>query len=88
MPRLRRDVLAARVEAVLDVNVREELKGLQVPVLYIAGAGDWLIGKKCIDVIWLCRPDVEIRVLEACHMVLQTNPAEAAKVITEFCKGA
>ena len=86
LPRLRTDVLSARVQAVLEVNVREELKSLQVPILYIAGSGDWLIGKKCIDVIWLCRPDVEIKVISGVHMILQTNPKEAAEVIREFCE--
>jgi len=85
LPRLKNEVLSARVQAVLDVNVREELKNLTVPVLYIAGSEDWLIGKNCIDVIWLCRPDVEIKVLDGCHMILQTNPKEAAGVIKEFC---
>jgi len=85
LPRLKREVLAARIKAVLEVNVREELKNCQVPVLYIAGSRDWLVGKKCLDVIWLCRPDVEIKVLEGCHMILQTRPAEAAGVIKEFC---
>jgi pimeloyl-ACP methyl ester carboxylesterase len=86
MPRLPMEVISARVQAVLGVNVREELKSSQVPVLYIAGSRDWLIGKKCIDAIWLCRPDVEIKVLDGVHMVLQTNPEEAAEVIKEFCE--
>jgi len=85
MPRLSRDVISARVQAVLDVNVREELKNLKAPVLYIAGSGDWLVGKKCIDAVWLCRPDVVIKVLDACHMVLQTRPDDSAKVIIDFC---
>jgi pimeloyl-ACP methyl ester carboxylesterase len=87
LPRLENDVLAARIASVLDVNVREELKKSRVPVLYIAGARDWLIGKKCLDVIWLCRPDVEVKVIEGVHMILQTNPADAAAVIKEFCGG-
>ncbi len=86
MPRLGREIISARVQAVLGVNVREELKSTQVPVLYIAGSRDWLIGKKCIDAIWLCRPDVEIKVLEGVHMILQTRPAEAAEIIREFCE--
>ena len=85
MPYLKREVLAARIESVLDVNVREELKNLKVPVLYVAGADDWLIGKKCIDVIWLCRPDVEIEVLDGGHMILQSRPVESAAVIKDFC---
>jgi len=85
LPALPRAVLAARIASVLIVNVREELKKLQAPVLYIAGAGDWLVGKKCIDVIWLCRPDVQIKVLDGVHMILQTNAAEAADAIKGFC---
>ena len=85
MPRLKRKVLASRILSVLDVNVREELKGGQAPVLYIAGARDWLIGKKCIETIWLCRPDVEIKVIDGVHMILQTNPHDCAKAIMDFC---
>ena len=85
LPRLKREVLAARIKAVLEVSVREELKNCQVPVLYIAGSRDWLVGKNCLDAVWLCRPDVEIKVLDGVHMILQTNPTEAAEVILEFC---
>ena len=85
LPRLKRDVLAARIKAVLEVNVREELKNCLVPVLYIAGSRDWLVGKNCLDAVWLCRPDVEIRVLDGVHMILQSRPAEAAAAIKEFC---
>ncbi len=85
LPRLKREVLAARIKAVLEVNVREELKNCQVPVLYIAGSRDWLVGKKCLDVIWLCRPDVEIKVLEGVHMILQTRPDDSAQAIIDFC---
>jgi pimeloyl-[acyl-carrier protein] methyl ester esterase len=85
LPRLNRNVLAARIKAVLEVNVREELRNCQVPVLYIAGSRDWLVGKKCLDAVWLCRPDVEIKVLEGVHMILQTKPEEAAAAINEFC---
>ena len=87
LPRLKKEVLAARIEAVLEVNVREELKNCKAPVLYIAGSRDWLVNRKSLDAVWLCRPDVEIKVLEGGHMILQTNPAEAAGVILQFCEG-
>ena len=85
LPRLKREVLAGRIKAVLEVNVREELKNCPVPVLYMAGSRDWLVRKKCLDVIWLCRPDVEIKVIDGAHMILQARPAEAAAAIREFC---
>lgn len=85
LPRMKKEVLASRILSVLEVNVREELKGCRVPVLYIAGARDWLIGKKCIETIWLCRPDVEIKVIDGVHMILQTNAHDSAKAIIDFC---
>ena len=85
LPRLKREVLAARIKAVLEINVREELKSGQVPVLYIAGSRDWLVGKNCLDAVWLCRPDVEIKVLDGVHMILQTRPDDSARAIIDFC---
>jgi pimeloyl-ACP methyl ester carboxylesterase len=84
MPRIDRRVLAARIRSVLETNVREELKSLQVPVLYLAGANDWLVGRKSLDAVWLCRPDVEVKVIDGVHMILQTNASDAAKAILEF----
>jgi len=86
IPRIKREVLASRILSVLEVNVREELKACQVPLLYIAGAKDWLIGKKCIETIWLCRPDVEIKVVDGVHMILQTNAHDSAEAIIEFSR--
>ena len=84
MPRLNRNVLAARIMSVLEVNVREELKSLKVPVLYLAGARDWLVDRRSLDAVWLCRPDVEIKVIDGVHMILQTNARDSAKAILEF----
>jgi pimeloyl-[acyl-carrier protein] methyl ester esterase len=87
LPRLKREVLAARVEAVLDVNVREALKKTNVPVLYIAASRDWVVPRKCLDAVWICRPDVEIKVLDGPHPILQCRPEDSAAAIIEFCSG-
>jgi pimeloyl-ACP methyl ester carboxylesterase len=84
LPRLKSEVLAARVEAVLDVNVREELKKTNVPILYIAASGDRVVSRRCLDEIWLCRPDVHIKVIDTGHAVLQCRPEEAGEAIVEF----
>ena len=85
LPRLPREVLAARVRAVLSVNVREELKACRVPVLYIAASRDWVVPRKCLDAVWLCRPDVRINVLDGPHTILQCRPRESAQAIMDFC---
>ena len=87
LPRFNRKVLAARIEAVLDVNVREELKKTNVPVLYIAASRDWVVPRRCLDAVWLCRPDVEVRVIKGPHPILQCRPEDSAAAIIEFCAG-
>jgi len=85
MPRLSRDVLATRIREVMAVDVRQELKDYQGRLLYMAGARDWLVGKGSIESVWLCRPDVEIRVIDGVHMFLETNAKDSADAINEFC---
>jgi pimeloyl-ACP methyl ester carboxylesterase len=87
LPRLKREILATRIEAMLDVNVREALKKTNVPVLYIAASRDWVVPRKCLDAVWICRPDVEIKVLDGPHPILQCRPEDSAAAIIEFCSG-
>jgi pimeloyl-ACP methyl ester carboxylesterase len=85
LPRLKKEVLASRVEAVLDVNVREELKKTDVPVVYMAASKDWVVPRRCLDAVWICRPDVEVKVIDGPHAILQCRPQESAVVIRGFC---
>jgi pimeloyl-ACP methyl ester carboxylesterase len=85
LPKMDTVVLRHRIREVLNVNVRKELKGSDVPILYIGGATDRLVGKGALDAIWLCRPDVQVKILDTGHMVLQTKPVEASEAIIEFC---
>ncbi|MDT8396584.1 MAG: alpha/beta hydrolase [bacterium] len=87
LPRLERKVLAARLKAVLEVNVREELKRTDVPVLYIAATRDRLVSRKCLDVVWICRPDVQVKIIDGPHPILQCRPEDSAAAIIEFCSG-
>ena len=68
----------------MNVNVREELKNTDVPILYLGGSTDRLVGKGALDAIWLCRPDVQVKILDTGHMVLQERPVEAGEAILEF----
>jgi pimeloyl-ACP methyl ester carboxylesterase len=86
LPRLPAEVIAARARAVLEVNSYQDLRKCGVPVLYLAASRDRVVRRKALDAVWLCRPDVKVKVLDGPHVILQTKPAEAARVIEEFCK--
>jgi pimeloyl-ACP methyl ester carboxylesterase len=77
-------VLAGRLGEIITVDVRNGFTEIKVPILLVAGKRDRLVGSKVITQMKLLRPDVEIRVLDAPHMVLQRRPEEAGKLISEF----
>ena len=86
LPEIDTNVLRKRIREVFEVNVREELKEVDIPLLYLGGARDWLLGKRALDAIWICRPDVKVKILDTGHMVLQTRPVEASEAIIDFSK--
>jgi len=77
-------VLSRRVQSILGVDVVHELRELSIPVLYLAGAGDRMVGRKSVDLILQTRPSTLVRTLDAPHLILQARPREAAKVVLEF----
>ena len=78
------DVLAGRLCEILSVDVSQEFAAGTVPVLYIAGERDRLVGMSVAKHMQRLRPDMQIRVLDAPHLVLQRRPVEAAQLIEEF----
>jgi pimeloyl-ACP methyl ester carboxylesterase len=80
-------VLAARLREIAAVDVGAELAGSRVPLLYLAGARDRLLGTKAMEDVKRWRADAETCVLDAPHLVLQRAPHEAGRVIGEFVGG-
>jgi pimeloyl-[acyl-carrier protein] methyl ester esterase len=78
------EVLAAPLQEIISVDVSQEFATGTVPVLYVAGGRDRLVGRSVAKQMQRLRPDMQIRVLDAPHLVLQRRPAEVAKVIEEF----
>jgi pimeloyl-ACP methyl ester carboxylesterase len=77
-------VLAHRVRSVLQTDVRQELRGCAVPVLYFLGTHDRMVSRRNVaDVIADC-PAVRVVELPAPHFGLQTQPGAAAAAIVEF----
>jgi len=82
--RVASSVVAARVRAILTVDVREHLHSCRSPVLYLAGSRDKVVPPPNIAEIVRIRPSVEVRVIEGRHLALYTNPEAAAYAILEF----
>jgi pimeloyl-ACP methyl ester carboxylesterase len=77
-------ILAGRAKAALAVDATEALLRCPVPLLYLGGTQDRLIGSDTGPRLKVLRPDLECTMLAAPHFLLQQAPAAAAEAITEF----
>jgi pimeloyl-ACP methyl ester carboxylesterase len=77
-------VVAHRILAVSALNAAEALRRCRVPILYLAGRRDRLVGTRGARRIKQIRPDVKVRMLDAPHLLLQVKPAEAWREISAF----
>jgi pimeloyl-ACP methyl ester carboxylesterase len=77
-------VVAHRSAEALRVDVREDLARVEVPVLLVAPTRDRLIRSDVADEVLAIRPDAEVALLDAPHMVLQRCPHAALARIEEF----
>ncbi|MFT3786256.1 MAG: alpha/beta hydrolase [Tepidisphaeraceae bacterium] len=80
-------VLAHRMRAVLDVDVCGELTACRVPVLYLRGTHDRLVGRRnANDVVARARV-AQVVEMPAPHLLLQTQPEAAAVALSKFLAG-
>ena len=77
-------VLAARIGAALAVDATRELAGCRVPLLYLGGVRDRLLRRGIPDELRAVRPDAEVHLLAAPHLVLQRQPSQAAGALVDF----
>jgi len=77
--------MAARAKAMVDVDVTTELRVCPVPLLYLRGFQDRVIGRKCWTLIRSIRPDTELVEVPGPHLLLQAAPADMARVLVSFC---
>jgi pimeloyl-ACP methyl ester carboxylesterase len=63
----------------------QDLRGIQVPALIVAGTNDALTPTKYAQYLAATIPDSELRVIEgAGHMLVMERTAELSKAIAEF----
>ena len=80
--------LRARLEAVVDCDVREALARVGVPILCLVAKHDRLIPRSAARVIGQLAPAARIVELDAPHCLLQCVPDPAAQTILGFLQGA
>ncbi len=81
---VRPEVLAHRSAEALRVDVRADLARVEVPVLVLAPTRDRLVRTDVAGDVLAIRPDAEIALVDAPHMVLQRCPQASLARIEEF----
>ena len=77
-------VLAARLQAVREVDVRTALQNCRVPLLCLRAIRDRLVKRRCHLEMLSVRPDMKVIEMNSPHFLLQRRPDEAAKAIMTF----
>lgn len=78
------DVLTHRARSVLEVDVRHELESCRVPVLYLRGTHDRVVGRRNGDEVATLCSSARVVEIPASHFVLQAQPAAATAAVSEF----
>jgi pimeloyl-ACP methyl ester carboxylesterase len=76
--------MARRAHEALHVDATRWLRDCPAPVLFLGGRQDRLLRTGLAIEIRVVRPDAEIRMLDAPHLVLQRRPAEAMRAVESF----
>ena len=83
---VRRAVSSVSVEvfAVIDCDATKEIREVWVPMLYLHGTKDRLVGKAALDEIKHLHPETISISIRSPHLLLQREPRIAAHAITQF----
>lgn len=77
-------VMAHRLRMVLELDVTPSLAAIEVPVLYLGGSADRLVGLRGLAHIAAHLPGLSSAVLDAPHLLLQARPEAALREIRRF----
>jgi pimeloyl-ACP methyl ester carboxylesterase len=83
---VRPKVLMNRVQAVVACNVLDDLRRIEAPVLYMQARHDRIVSSVCLDEMRRVKPDMDVVVLDASHMLLQQLPRESAAIVAAFVR--
>lgn len=77
-------VMSHRLAQILDVDAAEKLATIDVPIMYLAGSGDRLVGLRGLAQVAKQRADLHSVTIEGPHLLLQARPGRAAREIVDF----
>jgi len=77
-------VRASRLRSALTVDVRGELAGLDLPVMYLRGRQDRLVLANCLRTVVETRPETTVVRVSGPHLLLQVEPDRSWREITAF----
>jgi len=77
-------VMAARLRAVLRCDMRQDLRKVAIPLLYIQATRDKLISPSCLEEIRSIRPQVRVAQVDGPHLMLQREPKQSADAVARF----
>lgn len=80
-------VLSARLREVLACDVREDLRKVEVPILYLQARQDRLVPARCLEEIRRIRPETRFEIIDGPHFLLQREPHKTAEIVTEYLAG-
>jgi len=78
------EVIAERMRAVVSCNAGQELQALSIPILYVAGTEDRLIGVGGLKQFQRVRPETKVAKIRGPHLILQARLGEAAFAVAQF----
>ncbi len=77
-------VLRKRIREVLDVDVSQSLGRVTVPIQYLQASRDWIVSIRSAQLICSIAPATEIYRIDGPHLLLQSQPEQAARAISGF----
>lgn len=80
------EVMQARLEAVMSVDVTAKLPCIQVPVLYLRASEDLVVPRSASELIASLLAVHRIAEFKSPHCLLQVAPFSAAEVVLEFLR--
>lgn len=78
-------VYCRRLREVLGVDVRSELRAVEVPTIYLAGSQDRIIGRKARQQVEGIIGTEAIRTIDGPHLLMQCRPKSVAAEIARMC---
>jgi pimeloyl-ACP methyl ester carboxylesterase len=78
------EVFANRARAAIHCDAREDIRQVNVPLLYLQATEDRLVGSECLDEVKKLHPETISLSIHAPHLLLQRQPRAAAQAISHF----